>query len=315
MTDQKFDIIGDIHGYADELRDILEILGYRDNGRCFEHPERKAVFVGDFIDRGPKIRESLQIVRSMVESGHALAVMGNHEYNALCFHTPDGNGDYLRKRTQKNIDQHTATLRAFEGLEDEFKDYRDWFMSLPLWLEIHGLRVIHACWDDKQMATLGGDRFLNQELLVNSAKRGTQEFRAVETLLKGKEVSLPEGVVYTDKAGHARNEIRVKWWLPAAGATFHDMCFPTAENMPHLAVPEDLHPELGEGYHPDHPPVIVGHYWLNCDTPGILAPNLACVDYSVAKDGGKLVAYRWDGEQTLRNEKFVCVTRGAEVKK
>lgn len=47
------------------------------------------IFLGDFIDRGPKIRETLQIVRAMVDAGTALAVMGNHEYNAICFHSPE----------------------------------------------------------------------------------------------------------------------------------------------------------------------------------------------------------------------------------
>ena len=52
----------------------------------------------------------------------------------------------------------------------------------------------------------------------------------------------------------------------------------------------------------------MGHYWFQ-DTPEILAHNVACVDYSVAKPGGKLVAYRWDGEQELSNDKFVWVDR------
>lgn len=49
-------------------------------------------------------------------------------------------------------------------------------------------------------------------------------------------------------------------------------------------------------------PVFVGHYWL-MGTPTPLADNVACTDYSVAK-GGKLVAYRWDGESVLSPEKF-----------
>ena len=43
--------------------------------------------------------------------------------------------------------------------------------------------------------------------------------------------------------------------------------------------------------------------------PDALAPNIACVDYSVANSGGKLVAYRWDGEKTLTDDKFVWVDR------
>jgi hypothetical protein len=53
-------------------------------------------------------------------------------------------------------------------------------------------------------------------------------------------------------------------------------------------------------------PVFVGHYWLSAQRPAVLADNVACLDYSVAK-GGFLCAYRWQGEQTLSNEHFVWV--------
>ena len=77
-----YDLIGDIHGHAAELRQLLEKLGYSQHGGIYLHPDRKVIFLGDFIDRGPQIREALGIVRVMVESGSALAVMGNHELNA-----------------------------------------------------------------------------------------------------------------------------------------------------------------------------------------------------------------------------------------
>jgi len=85
-----FDIIGDVHGCADELEELLGLLGYQvveqsegefpDGGPVYGHPEgRKAVFVGDLVDRGPRILDSLQIARRMVEHGAALAVPGNHD--------------------------------------------------------------------------------------------------------------------------------------------------------------------------------------------------------------------------------------------
>ena len=55
--------------------------------------------------------------------------------------------------------------------------------------------------------------------------------------------------------------------------------------------------------------MFVGHYWLDTE-PEVLASNVACLDYSVAAEsGGKLVAYRWDGEQSLDNDRFVFATR------
>jgi hypothetical protein len=86
MPDQHYDLIGDIHGYADELVQLLQKLGYGLADGCYRHPARKVIFLGDFIDRGPKQGEVLQIVIPMVQQGSALAVMGNHEFNALAFH-------------------------------------------------------------------------------------------------------------------------------------------------------------------------------------------------------------------------------------
>ena len=82
-----FDIIGDVHGCFDELVALLESLGYRikplnaeGNGYAVAHPEgRKAVFVGDLVDRGPGVVNVLKLVMSMVANGTALCVAGNHE--------------------------------------------------------------------------------------------------------------------------------------------------------------------------------------------------------------------------------------------
>ena len=67
-SDLGFDIIGDIHGHADQLRALLVGLGYTLHGRGYRHPDRKVLFVGDFIDRGPAINDVLEIVRSMVDA-------------------------------------------------------------------------------------------------------------------------------------------------------------------------------------------------------------------------------------------------------
>ena len=94
-------LIGDIHGHATQLEELLQKLGYsRENG-VYAHPSATAFFVSDFIDRGPQIREVLRIVKPMCDSGFAKTVMGNHEYNALCFHHQDHAGNYLRPHTAK----------------------------------------------------------------------------------------------------------------------------------------------------------------------------------------------------------------------
>ena len=79
----NYDIIGDIHGHAEALKALLEDLGYGLKGSVWGHPDRQAIFLGDFIDRGPRQVEAVDIVRRMVDAGNAQAVMGNHELNAI----------------------------------------------------------------------------------------------------------------------------------------------------------------------------------------------------------------------------------------
>jgi hypothetical protein len=67
---QYIDLIGDIHGHADELKALLKKLGYRQHGGSYKHDDgRTVLFLGDHIDRGPKIKEALAIVCGMVEAG------------------------------------------------------------------------------------------------------------------------------------------------------------------------------------------------------------------------------------------------------
>ncbi len=85
-----FDFIGDVHGCCDELEELLEQLGYENqpvaeadlgwSNLCYHHPEgRKAVFVGDLADRGPRVVDSFSLVRNMMLAGSAYCVPGNHE--------------------------------------------------------------------------------------------------------------------------------------------------------------------------------------------------------------------------------------------
>ncbi|MCA9409246.1 MAG: polynucleotide kinase-phosphatase, partial [Candidatus Omnitrophica bacterium] len=89
-TDEKgpFDIIGDIHGCCDELEELLQKLGYEVKGQSegvlggpiYSHPEgRKAVFVGDLVDRGPRNLDAMKLAYNMVSTENALCVPGNHD--------------------------------------------------------------------------------------------------------------------------------------------------------------------------------------------------------------------------------------------
>jgi protein phosphatase len=76
-----FDIIGDVHGCCDELQQLLAMLGYvvDETGTWRHAGGRRAVFVGDLVDRGPRIVDTLTTVKAMVAAGSALCVPGNHD--------------------------------------------------------------------------------------------------------------------------------------------------------------------------------------------------------------------------------------------
>jgi hypothetical protein len=235
----------------------------------------------------------------MVDYGDAFALMGNHEFNAIGFHTKDAVGRQLREHSVKNIHQHKATLDDFAGHESELTAFIEWMKELPLFLDFKSLRAVHACWCEKSIQRLKGSSLKDPDFLMRAYSEGTPEFAALETILKGPEIPVPKGITFTDKDGTPRDRIRVTWW-----GHYGD-----PELLFHLALPpyvtescESVDPEVLRSV-PNYPmgtiPVFFGHYWLSPNWGNAeLGDGLCCLDFS-AGNGGKLVAYRWDGEQTL----------------
>jgi hypothetical protein len=297
-----FDLIGDIHGHADRPKSLLLTMDYQQKNGSYSHPERKALFIGDYIDRGPQIPETLRVVRSMVENGDAIALMGNHEYNAICFHYQESAGGHLRPHLIKNVLQHYETLRQFQNRQSEYDDYIEWFMTLPLFHEDANLRAVHAAWDHDHInflsSTLVNDR-LNEELVRQSVKKDTLLYEAIEDTLKGKEVHVPGGWMFQDKDGNERNHIRTRWWENPKTSTYKSISVIDFDDLPETAIEN-----ISTGYYTENEkPVFFGHYWLK-GQPKLFRNNVCCLDYSVAK-GGLLVAYRFDGEKELKNEHFM----------
>ncbi len=305
----RYDIIGDIHGHVGPLESLLGKLGYRKRSGIYRLDGHTAVFLGDFIDRGPAIRQTLSIVRSMVDYGSALAVMGNHEFNAVCFNTsrPGEPHRPLRSRTDRHIRQHIETLREFRRYAAEWREYLAWFRRLPLFLDLGTIRAVHAAWHEPSLDILrrysDSGNILTDELLFAATRRGSPEFNAIQNVIKGVEIDLPGAATFVDKDGNERREMRVRWWLDASASTYGDIVIPSRLDL--AALPVSAGDAVRFGGYRDRAPVFVGHYWLEEKKPAILSPKVACLDYSVAR-GGFLVAYRWEGEEILVNDHFVC---------
>lgn len=291
-----YDIVGDIHGYAEPLRQLLNKLGYEKRGGVYRHSERQMLFLGDFIDRGPEQREVLSIARTMCDAGSAQAVMGNHEFNAIGWATQDRRGGYLRPRCDKNEKQHAEFLRQLGSDSADHVSAVNWFRTLPVWLELPEIRLIHACWHEPSRQAMlpyldAGARFTEQGFHICN-QRGSDGYECAETLLKGPEQRLPDGISFFDKDGHHRDSVRLKWWDSDA-TTFRTAAIGVEDSQDQL--PDD--PLLSNYFYAENKPVFFGHYWLKGE-PAISSPNAACLDYSVAK-GGFLTAYSWSGEAKL----------------
>jgi len=285
-----YHILPDIHGQADKLDVGLRALGWsrRAGGWVCDDPNARIVFLGDFIDRGPDQGRVLATVRSLRDAGKAMAVMGNHELNAVQYHT-DGPQGPLRPRTDKNTCQHAAFLREFPLGSARAAEAIRWMTTLALWIETDTLRAVHACWHGPTIARLG-ERLPQARLTeaaIHAAARDPDLFADLERITKGPEHPLPNGLGFHDKGGHWRTEARIAWWRGQAG-TWNRL---GETGNPDAILPADPAPDTALRYrYTDDMPVFFGHYWLT-GTPRLESDRALCLDYS-AGAGGPLVAYR-----------------------
>ena len=309
-----YDIIGDVHGRVTKLRALLDELGYRQDGSgVYRHPDRTAVFVGDLVDRGTEQLEVLQLVKPMVDAGSAQIVMGNHEFNAICWATADPEtGQPLREHSDNKRRQH----KDFLTLTDEDRAYYvEWFKTLPLWLDLGGIRVIHACWHEASMKVVrditGSDRLSTVEHFAEANTPGTTLNDAIEVLLKGPEISLVDHGMdpYWDfESGKERTDARIRWWdhdatgLPAL-AELRAVKLKNGDPYPDFE-PRSVDAEHLDYVYKDRTPLFYGHYWREWEfKQDEWTTYTACVDFSGGD--GTLVAYRWNGEPEIHWENYV----------
>ena len=324
------DFIGDIHGHATELRALLKKLGYVERGGVFAYPgnARKVVFLGDYIDRGPESRETIDLVRAMRDAGAATALMGNHEFNALCFWQRNGSGrghfikgipgGYLREHSFNKVAIHARTVESYRGRQQEFLEMLDFLKTLPFYLETDLFRAQHACYDDQCVQALreaGVTSFADgnfDELIARACDEhneyGDSLFAPLDCLLKGPEMPLPEGMTFRDGEGVVRKKVRLRWWIDPKNATLRDIALQPGVDFKALELPKQV--RCRRFYGENERPTFFGHYWLT-GTPTLIRSNVCCLDYSVAgfRGDGRLAAYRFDGEQVLDTSKFVFVER------
>lgn len=317
-----YDIIGDIHGCANKLEGLLQRLKYEEKNGVYRYSgpdgERQAIFVGDLIDRGSQQIRTLKLVRAMVEAGTAQMVMGNHEFNAISYATPNPEigGEYMRPHTDKNDGQHKEFTDQIPSNSALYAQTIEWFKTLPLWLQFDGIRIVHACWSDgaidevKKWILPGMP--MSTDFVIKANQKGSPEHKAIEVLLKGPEISLSahEQPGFMDKDKIIRNDARIRWWN-AEAETLRELAeipkgVTTLDGTPYPELPDQKCVEETVYDYDGKEPVFYGHYWRSWapDEGQDWTATTVCVDFSAVK-GGPLVAYQWDRGAKVSPEHYV----------
>jgi hypothetical protein len=303
-----YDIIGDIHGHATLLKKLLKQLGYNKMNGTYAHSERKAVFVGDFTNRGTEIRQTVQLIRQMVESDSAYAILGNHEINNILYHLKNEFDQPVLRDKGKRFFSVTQTINEYKPFWEEWKETRKWMRSLPLFLELDGIRIVHAFWSDTNINLLRSElpagtvpKQVFRNLVLDSYSPLSQ---AILQSTRGVHLIMPPDLKIYDHRKRNHRFFRVKWWEEPAGKSFHDLSFESKFHLPDYRIPPEIYPAY-EVYPEDAPPVFFGHYCRGRG-PHVVRGNICCVDACVTSRK-TLAAYRWNGEKSLTPDNMVFV--------
>lgn len=298
-----YDIIGDVHGHAMLLKEMLLKLGYIKTASGYAHPERKAVFVGDFINRGPHIRKTLKIIRTMVENSHAFAILGNHEINSIISHIKNKQNLF-----SKNDITELKTINEFREYPEEWNDNVKWLRKLPLFLDLNGIRVVHACWSDEAVEYIRNNvppgKLKKEIFRILSKDQESQLSKSIWMITKGLHFALPGDLKLKNNKGISPRSFRMRWWENPDGMTFEDISFESKFQMPQYTIPPEIIPE-SLPYSEAAPIVFFGHY-CRSNGPHIIKHNICCLDTCI--NGSKsLLAYRWNGESRLLESNLIRV--------
>ncbi len=288
LTSKKI-FIGDIHGQSGKLDALMSHIDSQDDAMM--------IFLGDLIDNQPGTHIDhlavLNHVKARVDAGRAICLMGNHEFNAVGWAMRhQKTGLPLRPHTANNDRQHQAFLEDVTENSPQHAAWIDWFKTLPLFIDFGDIRAIHACWDEAALVQLrpwlDDQNRLKPESWQYAFDKQHELYGLLETVLKGPEITLPEGYSFLDKTGIERRNIRVRWWLDDA-TTWRQLAQvqpDVVECIPDIPLARSYPALTGA-------PVVVGHYTL-AGEPAVLSQSVICVDYNAAKAEHPLVAWQYD---------------------
>ncbi|CAH7360955.1 Bis(5'-nucleosyl)-tetraphosphatase PrpE (asymmetrical) [Vibrio chagasii] len=281
---KPFDVFQDVHGQGDKLEALLQKLGYVHDGDSYVHPEKTALFLGDLIDNGTQNALVIDIVRPMEELGRAVVILGNHEFNAICYSMRAACGDYLRPHTDANKYQHKEFLSEFPLGSQRHESVINWFRTLPIAFEANAFRAIHAVWCESSLRVVkrycGGYTFGDSLSLTLATDECHELCDAIEVLLKGYEVELPDGISYKDKYGIPRSKARLKWWGETMDSDASSSILSVPSEVRCALSKYKLGDLIEQNLPPADKPTFIGHYKMSVDEI-CWSGNVICLDHAM----------------------------------
>jgi hypothetical protein len=277
-----YDIVGDVHGYAEKLKRLLGKLGYETSNNSFRHPlARKVIFVGDLINRGPDSAKALKIIQRMHDQKQAFCVLGNHEFKLL--------QQYVRDPSSIN---------------KKILDFIPWIKTLPFFLEFPEFRVVHAAWHFSSIAKLKNQNVENEKFIRSTILPNSEFKNAIRIILQGIKVPIPSELTYLDRFSVKRNKARIRWWEKEKKVLNGTDFFPICKKLK-LSNFENKGEHSCEYYSKNEKTVFFGHYCLPEFEPKIIN-NIVCIDGCVTCD--KLLwAYQFYHGEKPSNQRFVKI--------
>ncbi len=308
-TYSQLDFIGDVHGHYNELVGLLKKMKYENIDGVWHHPQRKTVFLGDFVSRGPQSHKVLNLIKLMVENQKGYAILGNHELNMIGYFTLRKNGKPIANLAPSNQTQMEQIKKQF-GSEKDLNRILKWLKRVPFYIDFGSARVVHAYWSKSNISvissTLSKNKLSNKH--IKEIFKGNTEFaKSVWQTTRGIEIDLPKDLIVKDSKNVRRTNFRIKWWEDPHNKTFRDIGFGNRFQLPKYTIPKEL---LFPFYiYPSKAPLVFfGHYCIS-NGPLIISHNVCCLDSCVAGSNRKLTAYRWQGERKLDPKHLIDFTQ------
>ena len=285
--------IGDLHGHARQLKSVLNKAGFTIVNGAYWHPELKAVFVGDFINRGTENLECLRIVRAMVESGNALAVIGNHEVIFLNYHQQNPQtGEYTMENRAGWNRLFQQTMLEFSQSAAELNEMINWLKRLPIVIETAHFNVVHACYDSESLEVVRertNGNFVLQENDWLQMGLGADEAltESLHALTFGISIYLDTAELFPGSNMSSQHSPRIRYWEDPFEKSLRQTLF--IEDDKHLAgigflsLPESFYTAF-KTYPEYETPVVHGHYCVVGDLID-LPQNIIIADRAVIKTG------------------------------